>query len=224
MAAERTMDASAQVSASAAGGQHFAMLHASGVMSSWVADAPLVAYTCDNATNSSLLLDTLSYALLNGVPLSVVLYQGDAYHLDRYAIASPTSAPPVPPPVLPPRPPPAVPPGIPTGKRAVPLAASSAPVADRPSKVAKGSTRQSTGSSPTEAPIEAPPTGKRTTPLPQQGTAVARPGAVEAVVTTLPSSAPLTMGMFSDEATAATLAGMSRQLPMWTDADGVALV
>jgi hypothetical protein len=32
------------------------------------------------------------------------------------------------------------------------------------------------------------------------------------------------MGMFSDEATAATLAGMSRQLPMWTDADGVALV
>ena len=53
--------------------------------------------------------------------------------------------------------------------------------------------------------------GKRTTPLSQQGVAVGWPSEVEAVVTTPPSSTPPEMGMVSDEATAATLAAMSRQ-------------
>ena len=92
-AAERSVDATAQVAASALDGDHFAMMHTSGVMSAWTADVPLVRYAGGPDDNATSLLAALNYNLLNDVPLTVVLYRGDAYHLPSYVI-------PPPPPIL----------------------------------------------------------------------------------------------------------------------------
>ena len=113
----RGVDAQATVAGSAAGGQHFALLHTSGVGSSWPANEPLVTYACDALTSPEALLTGLNFALLNGVPLTAILHLGDAYNLEGYGIGhsadSPSPPPPQPPQPPQPPPPPQLPPPSP---------------------------------------------------------------------------------------------------------------
>ena len=112
-ASERQLDATAQVSPSAeGGGNHFSMLHADGVEYYWNANTPLVTYTdLDDTMTPTTLLSGLNYELLHGVPLTYVLYKGDAYLIQGYLLP-PASPPPIPPPPTPPppNPPPPTPP------------------------------------------------------------------------------------------------------------------
>eukprot|EP00930_Biecheleria_cincta_P097310 TRINITY_DN89033_c0_g1_i1.p1 TRINITY_DN89033_c0_g1~~TRINITY_DN89033_c0_g1_i1.p1 ORF type:complete len:211 (+),score=23.44 TRINITY_DN89033_c0_g1_i1:210-842(+) len=83
--ADRDEDAVSTEYASVAGGKEFSMIHASGVNHCWPANKPLVEYTAGarNETPASV-LHRLRFDFINGVPMTMVFHQGDAYHLPQY--------------------------------------------------------------------------------------------------------------------------------------------